>query len=157
MSDAWRTQIDKLLAEMRPDRYVKDGGDEWLDEVSDAVASLIPDAEAREIAASQAVRRREGALTKSTNRLLREIYEAGQPPLDWLETLHLPLATGKERVALRAVTENDFLVFARDERRAAANDFASRNETCQAAEWLAVQMKSQGATYFREMEWSETA
>lgn len=137
-------KVDQLLAERRPDRYHTDGGDEWLDEIADEIEMLIPEAEARAVAARQIVRRREGQKTKDSNRLMRSIHDSGQLPMDWLETLRLPIVVGKERVAMRAATAVDFRAFANEERRRAANDFASRNATCEAAEWIADLMDANG-------------
>lgn len=156
MSDI-NTLVDSLLTERRPDRYEVDGGDAWLDEIAAEVENLIPQSEASAIAARQIVRRREGQKTKDTNRLLREIKNTGQLPLDWFETMNWPLAVDKERVALRAATPQDFDAFAIGERRRAANDFASRNETCEAAEWIAGVMKTTGAKYGRDLSLDDNA
>lgn len=134
--------IDELLAERRPDRYEVQGGDEWLDDIADEIEGLIPNA--REIAARMLVRRRETQKTRSTNRLLREIHESGAFPLDWFDLLNLPIVVGKERVALRAATAEDFRQFATEERRRAANDFAARNSACEGAEWIAEFMEANG-------------
>lgn len=129
--------IDLLLAERRPDRYEPEGGDEWLDSIIGEVAAEITVDEARWLLARHEVKTREGEKTKSANRLLREIGETHQLPLDWLESLHLPIAVGKERVALRAASPRDLRDFAAEERRRAASDFTARNATCEGAEWLA--------------------
>lgn len=152
-------EIDRLLTERRPDRYEVEGGDEWLDTIADEVGPSISVAEARFIAARSQVRRREGEKLKATNRLLREIHESGEVPLDWLDTAHLPVAVGKERVALRAMRAEDFRTFAGDERRRAANDFTTRNESCAAAEWLADRMDATGTELLVDLgpEPTETA
>lgn len=138
-------EVDRLLAEHRPDRYAKDGGDGWLDDVADLVAGLIPEAEARVIHARSLVRAREAQKLKTANRVLRDVFDSRQLPLDWLDLLSLPIAVGKERVALRACTPEDFRQFAVEERRRAAGDFTARNHTCEAAEWMAEQMLAEGA------------
>lgn len=152
-----KSQVDRLLGERRPDRYELEGGDGWLDDIADEVEPLIPEAEARAIAARQMVRAREGQKTKAANRVLREVFLSGQPPLDWLDLLNLPIAVGKERIALRAATADDFRSFATDERRRAAADFASRNATCEAAEWLADMMDAERATFCRDLTLTEAA
>lgn len=134
--------IDLLLAERRPDRYEPDGGDEWLDSIISEVAAEITVDEARWLLARHEVKQREGEKTKGANRLLREIGETKQLPLDWFENLHLPIAVGKERVALRAATPLDLRNFANEERRRAASDFTARNATCEGAEWLADHLES---------------
>lgn len=151
----YHAEIDQLLTERRPDRYELEGGDDWLDLIADEIRELIPEAEARAIVARQFVRRRETEKLKAANRLLREIFEARQLPIDWLESMCLPISVGKERVALRAAEPFDFRTFANEERRRAAADFASRNRTCEAAEWIADQMDAIGATFGRELKLDE--
>lgn len=143
--------IDKLLADRRPDRY-EEGSSEWLDDIAAEVAWLIPEDDARYRAARLTVGRREGEKTKSANKLLREIHATQQWPLDWMDCLTLPIAVGKERVALRAVTSADLRQFANDERRIAASDFSVRNATCEAAEWLADQMDANGYRFGGDIE-----
>lgn len=151
MSD-WNPEIDRLLAERRPDRYEPDGGDEWLDGIADEVAPLIPASRAQVLAAGQAVRQRETQKLRHANRLLREIYETRQLPLGWMDCLTFPISVGKERVALRACTAKDLQGFASDERRDAAKEFTTRNLTCEAAEWIADQLIAAGAKYARELQ-----
>lgn len=147
----YHAEIDQLLNERRPDRYEVDGGDEWLDLIAGEIEGLIPEAEARAIAARQFVRRRETEKLKAANRIIREVGTTRQLPIDWLETLSLPMSVGKERVSLRASTSDDFRRFATEERRRAASDFTSRNQTCEAAEWIADRMDASGATFGREL------
>ena len=144
-------RIDQLLAERRPDRYEPNGDDAWLDDIADEVAHLIPEAEARVRYALAEVRRREGQQAKSANRLLREIHSTGAAPLDWMDLANLPIVVGKERIALRVVQPFELRDFAGDERRRASGDFAARNETCVAAEWIADQMDAHGVTVARDL------
>jgi hypothetical protein len=149
-SDDWRGEIDRLLAELRPDRYQPGVDEEWLDEVTDLVIPLIdPDEIVRRYARAE-VKQREGTKTKSANKMLRDIHASGQWPLDWFEFSSLPISVGKERVALRAVKAADLRVAANDERRAAANDFAQRNAACAAMEWVADQMDANGWETLRD-------
>lgn len=143
--------IDMLLAERRPDRYEPEGGGEWLDEIADEIASKIPAATAQQHLASTLVQRREGVKTQRANRIIRDIGRTGQQILGWLDAMSLPLAVAKERVAMRALTNSDLDQFAIDERRTAANDFATRNETCEAAEWLASRMRIDGAVFLADL------
>lgn len=147
----YHAEIDQLLNERRPDRYEVDGGDEWLDMIAAEIEGLIPEAEARAIAARQFVRRRETEKLKAANRIIREIGITRQLPMDWLDTVHLPMSVGKERVSLRAAVPDDFRRFATEERRRAASDFTSRNQTCEAAEFIADHMDSIGARSGREL------
>jgi hypothetical protein len=55
----------------------------------------------------------------------------------------------EERVALRATTPKDLRDFATEERRRAGKDFATRNSTCENAEWLADQMVEVGTGNLR--------
>lgn len=148
-------EIDQLLADRRPDRYELDGGDEWLDLIADEVQHLIPEAEARAIAARQYVRRREGEKLKAANRLLREVGSNRQLPLDWFAGLNLPISVVKERVALRAARPQDLRLFATEERRRAASDFTSRNQTCEAAEMIADHMDAHGITVGADLRFDE--
>ena len=151
MENELNARIDVLLAERRPDRYEPGISDEWLDDVATEIADDIPESEARQRHARSLVGNREGTKTRTTNKLLREIYEARQLPLAWLELLNLPLAVGKERVALRSCAAADFKEFAQVERRSASIEFASRHETCEAAEWLADEMTTQGVTFGKDL------
>lgn len=132
-----RDQIPTLLDHHRPDRY--DPTDKsWQEPVVDMVASEIDELEARQLAAERIVSLAEAAATRRTNKLLREISQEGAYPLDWLTAHAWPLAVGEsERVALRAATAADYRRFAQRERRAAANDFAARNDACEGAEKMA--------------------
>lgn len=150
MSD-WNNRIDQLLAERRPDSYEVDGGDEWLDDIAEEIADDIPEAEARSRLARTEVRRREKTKLQQTNKLLREIHKTGQLPLDWLDVLNNPLGVGKIRVALRAAAPRHFREFANEERRRAASDFVTRNESCEAAAWLADQMDAQGYNFGKDI------
>lgn len=106
-----RKEIDRILAEKRPDRYVvRDSGimteadslipdvdglfDEdtepedssetaWLDDVAEEVANLVPDEEIRKLYARKIVGEREGNATRRANRLLRKIGRTGQLVLGW--------------------------------------------------------------------------
>jgi hypothetical protein len=137
--------IRGLLDKVRPDRY--DSKDHsWHETVENVVAADLTDEDARRIAARRLVRQVEGDSTKATNRLLREIHRTGQLPLGWLDAQAWPLAVSDhERVSLRAATLADLTEFAARERRAAANDFAARNESCEGALTLADFMTARGA------------
>lgn len=160
-------EIDQLLRDRRPDRYHPnvEGDTEWLDNIAEEVAPLIPDAKVREVFARKLVGQREGQATRSTNAFIREIEKSGQPPLDWFDYANDPISVitrefsggrevvTEERVALRATTSRDFRLFAIEERRRAANEFATRNSTCEAAEWIADQIDLAGVQTFRD--WAE--
>jgi hypothetical protein len=144
--------VDELLAEQRPDRYEPTEA-EWIDGVTDQVKHLIPASKAVYLAARAMVARREQTKMQQTNKLLRQIHESGQIPLDWLDTSHLPLAVSKkERVALRACTPQDFEDFANRERRSAMKESAARHETCEAANWIADQMRGNGWGFGRDIQ-----
>ena len=147
--DELKSAIDELLAEQRPDRYEPSEAS-WLDSVADQVKDLVPPKHAVFQLARTIVGNRERGKTQRTNKILRDAHTSEQFPGDWLKTLHLPLAVGKERVALRACTADDFRNFANQERRVAGKDFAVRNESCEAAEWVADQMDVNDWTFGRE-------
>lgn len=168
-------EIDKLLRERRPDRYTVRGHDEdstdleadevetttWLDEVAADIEHLIPESTMRRLYARSLVGQREGKTTRNGNKALREIDRTGQEPLTW-DWLDEPISVVtrveqpgervkliEERVALRATTPKDLRDFATEERRRAGKDFATRNATCENAEWLADQMVEVGTGSLR--------
>lgn len=147
-----REQITTLLDRIRPDRY--DPADHtWQAPVIAAVAGDITIEEARQIAAGRLVSNAEATATRRTNKLLRQIIETGALPLDWMDCLSWPLAIDdNERVALRAANADDLRRFANRERRAAANDFAARNESCEGALRLADLMAECGATVAADVD-----
>lgn len=140
-----REMIPELLDRHRPDRY--DPNDHsWQDPVIYLVAAEITSTEARQIAAARLVSTAEATATRRTNQMLREVLASGEWPLAWMDALSWPLAVDDhERVALRAATVDDFERFANRERRAAANDFASRNASCEGALHIADLMRENGS------------
>lgn len=166
-------QIDEMLRLHRPDRYTTNDEDDaaWLDEVAEDVEGLIPEAEVRSRFARTLVRQREGQATRWANQELRKIWSSldgdGQLPMEfWVKNVSAPIAIvqkvifpGKkpevlrQRVALRAATPEDLRMFAAEERRRAAQDFAAREAACSGAEWVADEMEQAGLSSF--LEWSE--
>lgn len=166
-------EIDRLLCELRPDRYVVKGDNPelepeevadnaWLDDVADRVKPLVSEQDVRLLYARTEVGKREGRATKRANELLRRLGRDGQLFLGWMDYADYPLAVVtrithpgeepkriEERVALRAVTSDDLRKFATEERRRAADEFATRNETCAAAEWLADEIDRTGSADFK--------
>lgn len=150
-----KSEIGRLLAERRPDRYtvggVSDDGESetaWLREIADEIAPLIPVSQAITALARNLVNQQEAGATRRANSFLRELARDGQPPLMWADEANWPISVVsrdpdaptkkiEERVALRAVTSHDARLFANEERRRAAADFAARNETCVGAEMCA--------------------
>jgi hypothetical protein len=157
MPDESRTdRIREMLDKVRPDRY--DPADHaWHDTVNKVIAAELTDEDARAIAARRLVRQVEGDSTKATNRLLREIHDTGQLPIGWLDAAAWPLAVSDhERVALRAASVDDLEAFAARERRAAANDFATRNDSCEGALSLAALMSSKGCKVVSDLDDNES-
>ncbi len=141
--ESLNAHIDALLDEHRPERY--DVGDKtWRAAIYAEVERLVPDREARRIAASQLVDQREGVATRGANDLLRQIGRMRQWPLDWMEQGVRPLSVGSERVRLADGTVDDLARWAIEERRVAAQDFAARSFACDGAEWCAEQMRING-------------
>ena len=145
MNDPLTSQeICDLLDGYRPDRYDPEDKS-WMDPVIEKVAAEIDAYEARRQAASQRVANSEGIATRRTNQMLREVVKTGEWPLGWMDAQSWPLAIdGHLRVTLRSATDDDLTLFASVERRNAAADFTTRNETCTAAETLAARIKSSG-------------
>lgn len=143
-------RIDQALDAGRPDRY-QPGDEGWLDPIIDAIAADIPDAEARRRVARDIVVRREAEATKRTNRVLREVVATGQLPLDWMDIQRWPLGVGEFRVALGACMADDFRDFANIERRRAANEFATRNESCEGAIFLADLIDDKGVVFASDL------
>lgn len=146
-----REQIQSLLDAHRPDRY--DPADhDWRRPVVGLIAAEITVEEAKLVAAERLVSNAEATATKRTNRMLREIADSGNWPLDWLGAMDWPLAVDDNlRVALRAATVDDLKHFAERERRAAANDFAARNAACEGALAVAEAMGQQGVLVASEV------
>lgn len=175
----FREMIARALDEERPDRYVVSDSTEdrddlqipseetpdvdWINEVADRFADQIPDSVARKLHARTIAKRVESTNLRRGNRKIRELYESDQLELGWLETANYPVAvvhritqegepTRKriERVRVAAMTSNDLRIFAQEERRNAARDFATRNETCDAAESIAEEMDRRGHETVRD-------
>lgn len=107
-----RAEIDRLLHQMRPDRYVKSErvlgprsdeadeaegadatrGDDWLVEVAEAVEHLLPDSTARRLYAISEVRNREGGKTQKANNTIRKIGKTGQYLAGWFDLKRDPVA-----------------------------------------------------------------
>jgi hypothetical protein len=150
-----RETIPELLDQHRPDRYDPTDHD-WQAPVVALVAAELTVAEARQIAAGKLVSTAEATATRRTNRLLREVEASGTRPLDWMDAMDWPLAVSdSERVALRAATDDDLDKFAIRERRAAANDFAARNSSCEGAIALAEAMRDQDVEFVSKLEFPE--
>lgn len=146
-----RDRISELLDQYRPDRY--DPADKsWQEPVRQMVAAEMDINEALAIAAARLVSTADATATKQTNKMLREIAETGEWPLDWMCCLAWPLAIDEnERVAIRAATSDDFRRFANRERRAASLDFVSRNQSCEGALEVAGRMEAQQVRFGRQL------
>jgi len=165
-----RREIDRLLREQRPDRYVTRAdaeledeveSTEWLDRVAEQVEHLVPEIEVIRLYARNLVGQREGQATQTANQLLRKIHRSGQLVLGWFDVKDDPVSVltriiqsgqrvkiVEERVALRAMSPTDFRKFADEERRRAARDASARYETCEGADYVADQMSIAGAIDF---------
>lgn len=137
--------VDWQLIEHRPDRY-EVGDTSWREPVYAQIAALIPEREAKLVAAKQFIDQREGMATRQANQRLRDIGRTGNWPDSWDDELdgHHPIAVGDVRVCLRAATADDLRSWAIDERRRASQDFAARVLACDGAEWVADQMDASG-------------
>jgi RimJ/RimL family protein N-acetyltransferase len=154
VTDELSSRIDRLLIEHRPDRY-ETADRSWMDPVVAAIAPDIPEAEMRILHAEKLVRDREAKATTTANRLIRDMWKTKQPPLewDWMDAMSYPVSISKEwRIALRALTPGDLVDFANYERKAAATEFVTRNETCDAAEFFAEEMQARGTRHFGDFE-----
>lgn len=160
------TLIDTLLREQRPDRYTP--GDDWINGVIDAIPPhMVPAEDARRIAISQEVKRREGQATRKANAVLREIGRSGQLPMHWAEQADDPISIItihvdddgntrriEERVALRAATADDFRTWSQVERDRADDDHKARLIACDGADYIADGMDGAGCRKFEQ--WAET-
>lgn len=140
--------VDEMLNEHRPRGLYEAKDHGWRQPVYDAVASLIPAAETRRIAAEQIVDRRETTATRLANNLLRQIGSSGQVPLDWLDVAAHPISVGDNRVRLADAEAADFRQWAIDERRDASQDFTARSMSCDGAEIVAAAMDANGWARF---------
>jgi hypothetical protein len=136
--------IQQRLDEERPARY--DSADKaWMDPVVADVAALIPQRQAQDIAATSYVHGWETRSTRSVNKMLREIGRTGAQPLGWLDIARRPIAWANHRVRLDECHAGDYRDWAAAERRASANDFAARNDSCEGAERIADLLDAAGA------------
>ncbi len=109
-----RKEIDVLLKQRRPDRYImsertseagelpnldtlmdpdaEDNSSAWLDQVAADIDHLIPDAQARRLLARRLVGRQEGNQVQRSHRLLRKIKETGQLVMGWWGSEDEPVA-----------------------------------------------------------------
>lgn len=156
------SRIDADLRNSRPDRY--EPGAEWLDSVATRIEDKIPVFEARQIAASAMVRRREGEATKRVNKMLKGLAGYGTSrqfalPFDWYlfvdEPVALELSDGsgtlkRVRVALRAMTADDWAAFSLNGRVSAQHRHDAELSMYEAADWLA---SRQGVDQFSD--WAE--
>lgn len=146
--------------------YADVAGTEWLDSVAEQVTKLdIPADVMRQYAARTLVGQQERALTRWGNRYIREVAAGrGELPEGLPDDYDMsPVAVvyrvpdktsglfivHEVRVIFWAMTAEDFRTFATNERRRAAKDFKTRNDTCDGADWLADQMELTGAVNFR--------
>lgn len=166
-----RKHIDELLYSNRPDRYDVRGGDdevdaEWLDIVAEKIAADLDIEDVLRQFSRNLVRQREGQATRSANKILRQFALDGQLMLGWWEQERQPVAiitrtqrpggdpeVHEERVALGALTAEDLLAFANEERIRAGRDFSARNQTCDGAELIAQQMLK--GQFTRWSAWAE--
>ena len=169
----FRQRAAELLDEFRPDRYVvsdttEDLDDEeqenhedtrWLDDLATALAPQLPDQQIKKLYARQVLGRMEADALRRGNKHLRAFFLEQQPQLGWLEQLNYPIQVvqrisrpgervrvRRERVRLGAMTSHDLRAFAIEERRNAGRDFATRNETCEAAEYFADRLDQTAST-----------
>lgn len=161
-----------VMDEERPDRYVVQDttedaledveadseGVEWMDRAAERVADLVPESQLRRTRiARQKIGRIETANLRRGNKHLRDLAETGQLSLECIPELSYPISVthrvveqGKrprvrvERVRLGAAMSTDLRLFAQHELRQAAEDFATRQRTCEAAVWLADELDSKG-------------
>lgn len=144
--------IDERLDALRPDRYQPGEGADWLAPIIEEVASTYTADEARIRIAADVVMQRETVAMKRTNRVLRDMLKSGQFPIDWMDIHRWPLGCGEWRVALGSCRTVDLREFATVERRRAAKDFATRNESCEGAEWLADLVADKGLLVVDDLE-----
>jgi hypothetical protein len=168
---------DRFVVSGDPEEPELDASDvirsEWLDVIAHDIEAELTSGELRHELLSNIRRQvgtREGNALRTVNDLLRKYDRTGQWPLFPIDEpamnghlLNLPLGVVSrsqhprervkvlsEHVAFRAVTSDDLRKFAQEERRRAANDFTSRNQSCAGAETLADKMDDAGAVTFGE-------
>lgn len=138
----WQQELPRMMDEARPDRYTPGGADDdWIEVIVEQLFGRVSIAEAQRMAVRMEAERVERRAMKRGNQVLRDCLT--KPILD-PAFYDLPLSVGNERVAFRAMTPNDFRTFANEERKRAAADFTTREETCRSAETIAVRMDKFG-------------
>lgn len=146
-------EIRRALDERRPDRYAPGDSDtdKWLDELAEEFAPMIAVQEAQRRAARAIIANLEAAKTRQTLTIVRQCKL--QPPLDWDFFRALPLVVGNERVAIRAVTSNDWRQFAQEEKGRTDEEHSIRMATVEGALWLADYMDQQGFATGTDLHW----
>lgn len=142
-------QIDRLLAERRPNRYQTGVEEDWLDQIGSEIAVLIPDSEVRAMLAGDLVRQRERVKVRQGNAWVREVAESGQFPLGYVEPL--PISVEKFRVSLPDATALDFEQWAETELRRIKQDTETRYKTVDAIDWLREKMIAAGVEHLRDL------
>lgn len=135
MDEISNDDIREMLAHHRPDRY-KAGSITWAAPVVELVAGSLNEATARRRSAEQIVKGIEDASTRSTNKFMRKVLEAGALPLDWQMWADQPLSVGTDRVCIRSVTPDDLDESANIEERKADSDYEARIATVNGARLL---------------------
>jgi hypothetical protein len=159
-----RKTINELLDLRRPDRYTiggitEDGQSEtkFLTDTAAEIESLIPEASAVKRFAQELVNEEEAKSTQRANKVWKDYYLTGQRPLflDGIRAWPMSVVSVDpndktkritERVALRAVTDDDGEAFANEERRRAGRDFSARNATCEGIELIVARTREAGMT-----------
>lgn len=144
----------------RPNRYQHP--DEWAHEILDADGGYtlsvqdIVDYKRHCIAE---VEKRDG---KRANTLLKHLVKTGQLQTDWWGVEHCPfpitvetevdgkVKAEKWKVCLRAMTPEDFELWADAEQKRAERDYESRMVSVEGARKIAAMMREQGSTNFHD-------
>lgn len=107
-------QFDRLVKEAldqsRPEKYSIDDERNFIDDVAEAHAHLLPPEHAASLAARQRAARIESGIVRQTPDLLRDLFQNGQMPMEWYEQILYKrpvMVSRSERMRFDAMTPED--------------------------------------------------
>jgi hypothetical protein len=143
--------IEEMLANRRPKRYGP-YDKRWMDPVIDEVAKTIPAGKAKRVAATLRVQEAERSSATRGGNLFRQLLKEQRMPANWQESQDWPVIVERRKLTVKfgELTAGDLRLHAGNERRAAAQEFRAREDSCEGAELLADWLEDANATNVKE-------